>query len=88
MILIKCFVAHSELDVQRELFLGAMKDLEGSVLDVKGPGFFDSVVKAPEGAERKKRALDAYARGKTALNEWIKIANVGLMRELNVIETM
>ena len=53
------------------------------MLDTKGPGFFDGMVKAPTGAARKKQASEAWAEGKQALNEYIRLANEGLMLELN-----
>lgn len=40
---------------QLELFRAALNDLEGSVKDRQQEGFFAPVVKAPQGAERKKQ---------------------------------
>ena len=72
---------------QEAAFEAAMQSLDAAVNDKKG-GFFGGEVKAPTGAERKKLATQAYADGKTALNEYIRIANEGLMRELNKIDLM
>jgi hypothetical protein len=73
---------------QEEVFAAAMGELEGCVKDRKGAGFFDPVIKSPTGDARKKQATEAYASGKTALNEYIRLANEGLMRELNTIDTI
>ena len=76
-----------QLLAQKQAFETAMIALDSAVNDKKG-GFFGGEVKAPTGAERKKLAAQAYADGKTALNEYIRIANEGLMRELNKIDSI
>lgn len=73
---------------QLELFKTAMNDLEGCIKDRPGNGFFAAKIKAPTGAERKKQAVDAFKRGKSAYNEYVKVANDGLMLELNKLESM
>lgn len=71
------------LQDQEKAFEAAMGELEGCVKDKKGEGFFAADIKMPTGEARKKQALEAYAKGKDALNEYVKIANAGLMLELN-----
>ena len=65
-----------------------MDELEGTVKDRKVGGFFGTEIKMPTGKERKTQALNAWTKGKDALNSYIKIANDGLMLELNKIETI
>ena len=65
-----------------------MKTLEGSVNEMKGDGFFAGTVKAPTGAARKQQALAGYNAGKEAVNEYVKIANDGLMLELNKLDSL
>ena len=87
------FAERGSSDKQRALlaqeaaFEAAMTVLDNAVNDKKG-GFFGGEVKAPTGAARKNLAVQAYADGKAALNEYIRIANEGLMRELNKIDQM
>lgn len=73
---------------QEQLFATSLRELEGSVKDIKGEGFFDPVVKAPTGAARKQAALAAWTKGKDALNEYVRLANDGLMFELNKLTTI
>ena len=72
---------------QEKTFEAAMAALDTSVNDKKG-GFFGGETKAPTGEARKKAATEAWLDGKKALNEYIRIANEGLMRELNKIDLM
>lgn len=65
-----------------------MTDLEGSTRDLKGKGFFAPDIKMPVGEARKKQAQESWEKGKKALNEYITIANTGLMLELNKIDTI
>ena len=71
------------LKEQEQAFEKAMGELEGCVKDRKGEGFFAADIKMPTGAARKKQAQEAYASGKKALNAYVKLANAGLMLELN-----
>lgn len=73
---------------QEQIFEAAMSDLEGCVKDRKGEGFFAADIKMPTGAARQKQAQDAWLKGKNAINEYITIANTGLMRELNKIDLL
>jgi len=73
---------------QEELFAAAMGELEGCVKDRKGEGFFAADIKMPQGAARKKQGQEAWTKGKAAINEYITIANKGLMLELNKIDTI
>ena len=72
---------------QEQTFEAAMAALDSSVNDKKG-GFLQADTKAPTGAARKKAATDAWLDGKKAINEYIRIANEGMMRELNKIDQM
>ena len=60
--------------------------LLGCVKVRREPGFFGGEIKIPEGGARKKQALDAWNTGKEAINQYITIANSGLMLELTQIE--
>ena len=71
---------------QEVAFETAMKGLEGCTKDLKGDGFFAGTIKMPEGAARVKQAKESYAAGKTAINEYVKIFNSGLMLELNKLD--
>ena len=72
---------------QEQTFEAAMAALDSSVNDKKG-GFLQSDTLAPTGEARKKAATEAWLDGKKAINEYIRIANEGLMRELNKIDQM
>eukprot|EP01038_Epipyxis_sp_PR26KG_P015584 gene15584-21050_t len=76
----------TQLNDKKLAFESSMKELEGSVKDLPGEGFFASPIKAPTGAARTKQAKEAYEKGKVALNEFISIFNSGLMLELNKID--
>eukprot|EP01041_Mallomonas_annulata_P008246 gene8246-16962_t len=76
------------LTEQLEVFEKAINKLESSVRVTKGEGFFAADVQPPTGAEKKKKALEAWQEGKTALNNYIQIVNSGLMQELNAIEPL
>jgi len=71
---------------QELAFEKAMKGLEGSIKDMKGDGFFAADIKMPTGDAKKIQALASWEEGKTAINEYIRIGNDGLMLELNKIE--
>jgi hypothetical protein len=73
---------------QLDLFKESMTDLRYSCEDKPGKFFFQGPEKAPTGRDRKKIALAAFEKGKTALNTYIKLGNDGLMLELNKIETI
>ena len=70
---------------QEQAFESAMQELEKCASVTKGQGFFASDVPA---SKDKKLAKKAFDDGKKALNEYIKIANDGLMLELNKIDSI
>lgn len=70
---------------QEQAFESAMKELEKCATVTKGQGFFASDTPA---SKDKKAAKKAFEDGKNALNEFIKIANNGLMLELNKIDSI
>jgi len=76
------------LSDQLDVFKSAMDELEGCIKDRPGQGFFAAKIKAPTGAAKKKQALEAFKKGKEAYNEYIKIANDGLMLELTKLDAM
>lgn len=60
----------------------------GCVKPMKGDGFFAADIPVPEGSARKQQAIDAWNKGKAALNDYIETANTGLMLELNQLNTI
>ena len=75
-----------QLSEQLEKFKKAMFKMENCFKDMKEGGFFSATLKKPTGGEKKKQALQAWKEGKEALDEYISIFNLGLMREVNPIE--
>lgn len=70
---------------QLDLFKGAMFKMENCFKDMKGEGLFAADIKKPTGSAKKKQALEAWDAGNKALNEYVDIFNLGLMREVNPI---
>ena len=70
---------------QLDNFKSAMFKMENCFKDMKGEGFFAADIKKPTGNDKKKQALEAWGAGTKALDAYVDIFNLGLMREVNTI---
>lgn len=69
---------------QEQAFEQAFRVLQGTTKDMKdGDFFFSPTIKMPTGPARKKQAQEGLKSATESYNNFVTIANKGLMRELN-----
>jgi hypothetical protein len=69
---------------QEQAFEQAFRVLQGTTKDMKdGDFFFSPTIKMPAGPARKKQAQEGLKSATESYNNFVTIANKGLMRELN-----